>query len=144
VDPNAQSLEKDGIRGYLRRHPQIPRSITLQDLQRECRVYEAQEPRDSMYRVSRFLVQEWWGDTAKLADALSVLLLTWNANFYRFGGGLRPTRLKAAFMIAGVPSRPFVRGSCAVSTAVITQNCSRFSRLYQRLFDSRPMTAKAQ
>jgi hypothetical protein len=51
-----------------------------------------------MYRVSRFLVQEWWGDTAKLADALSVLLLTWNANFYRFGGGLKADALEGCLL----------------------------------------------
>jgi hypothetical protein len=85
VEPNDQSLEND-IKGYLHRHPHTLRPITVSDMEREWRAYEAQEPRDSMYRVSRFLVQEWWKDTPKLADALSVLLLTWNANFYRFGG----------------------------------------------------------
>lgn len=38
-----------------------------------------------MYRVSTFLVREWWGDPAKLVDALSVLLLVWNEAFYRHG-----------------------------------------------------------
>ena len=89
------SLEKYGMQGYLGRHSHTTRLISLQDLERECRVYEAREPRDSMYRVSRFLVQQWWGDGPKLADALSVLLLTWNANFYRFGGGLRADALEA-------------------------------------------------
>jgi hypothetical protein len=37
-----------------------------------------------MYRVSTFLVREWWGDPARLVDALSVLV--WNGAFYRYGG----------------------------------------------------------
>ena len=49
------------------------------------RQFEAEEPRDSMYRVARFLIEEWWADDAKLVDALSVLLLTWNSAFYRYG-----------------------------------------------------------
>ena len=93
--PTEKSAEKYGMKGYLQRHPYAQRSIRLQDLERECRIYEAEEPRDSMYRVASFLVQEWWGDPSNLADALAVLLLTWNANFYRFGGGLRADALEA-------------------------------------------------
>jgi len=42
-----------------------------------------------MYRVAIFLLRQpdWWGDVRNMADALAVLLLTWNANFYRYGGG---------------------------------------------------------
>jgi hypothetical protein len=36
-------------------------------------------------RRYRDLVREWWGDPAKLVDALSVLLLIWNGAFYRYG-----------------------------------------------------------
>ncbi|MGD0291852.1 MAG: hypothetical protein ABSC63_19740 [Candidatus Binataceae bacterium] len=82
------------IQEYSRRHAHAPPFITVQNLESGCRDYEAQEPRDSMYRVSRFLVREWWTDPTKLTDALSVLLLTWNANFYRFGGGLRAEALE--------------------------------------------------
>jgi hypothetical protein len=59
--------------------------ISLSDLDIGCRAYEELEPRDSIYRVSTFLVSEWWADPARLGDALSVLLLVWNAVFYRFG-----------------------------------------------------------
>jgi hypothetical protein len=90
-----KSVEKYGMKGYLQRHPYAQRSIRVLDLDRECRIYEAEEPRDSMYRVASFLVQEWWGNPSNLADALAVLLLTWNANFYRFGGGLRADALEA-------------------------------------------------
>ncbi len=38
-----------------------------------------------MYRIARFLIKEWWADEAKLVDALSVVLLTWNSAFYRYG-----------------------------------------------------------
>ena len=38
-----------------------------------------------MYRVATFLLREWWGDYPQMADALSVLLLTWNWAFYRYG-----------------------------------------------------------
>lgn len=84
----SELLAKYGLDGFRRRHPWKRPTITLSDLMRGCRAYEAQEPRDSMYRVASFLVQEWWGDPTKLVDALSVVLLTWNASFYRFGGGL--------------------------------------------------------
>lgn len=42
-----------------------------------------------MYRVASFLLQQsdWWGNFSKMADALSVLLLTWNASFFRYNGG---------------------------------------------------------
>lgn len=86
---------KYGVEAFRRRRPYQQNPITLAELERECHVYEDEEPRDSMYRASSFLVQEWWKDQAKLADAISVILLTWNANFYRFGGGLIFKELEA-------------------------------------------------
>ena len=59
--------------------------ISLSDLESECRAFEEWDPRDSTYRVSTFLVREWWNDPAQLVDALGVLLLIWNEAFYRFG-----------------------------------------------------------
>lgn len=50
-----------------------------------CIEYEKHEKRDSMYKVSRFYVSHFGDDTQKIADGLSVLLLTWNGAFYRFG-----------------------------------------------------------
>jgi hypothetical protein len=38
-----------------------------------------------MYRVATFLLREWWGSHSEMADALAVLLLTWNNAFYRYG-----------------------------------------------------------
>lgn len=39
-----------------------------------------------MYKVASFLIKHFWGDAAGMADALGVLLLTWNQAFYRYGG----------------------------------------------------------
>ncbi len=78
-------LEKYGLAGFLRRHTYDKPPVGLTELERGCREFEVAEPRDSMYRVSRFLLQQWWGDSKKLVDALSVLLLTWNSAFYRYG-----------------------------------------------------------
>jgi len=38
-----------------------------------------------MYRVATFLVNQWWGKPADMADAIGVLMLTWNQAFYRYG-----------------------------------------------------------
>ncbi|MBN1106453.1 MAG: hypothetical protein JXL84_23825 [Deltaproteobacteria bacterium] len=38
-----------------------------------------------MYKVSNFLVSHFWGNPGDMADALGVLLLTWNQAFYRYG-----------------------------------------------------------
>jgi len=81
----AKAAKKYSLDGYLRRHPSAVAPISLADLEHQCRAFEEWEPRDSMYRVSTFLVCEWWGDPAKLVDALSVLLLIWNGAFYRYG-----------------------------------------------------------
>ena len=81
----AKAAKKYSLEGFLRRHPFTLKTVTLSELEAECRAFEGWEPRDSMYRVSTFLVREWWGDPAKLVDALSVLLLIWNGAFYRYG-----------------------------------------------------------
>ena len=64
-------------------------TITVSELRRGCRTFEKNESRDSMYRVATFLLQQtdWWGDRSRVADALAVLLLCWNASFYRYSGG---------------------------------------------------------
>ena len=49
------------------------------------RQYEANEKRDPMYKVATFLISHHWGDPPEMADALGVLLLTWNQAFYRYG-----------------------------------------------------------
>lgn len=81
----ADATKKYSLDGYLRRHALAIPKISLSELEAQCRAFEAWEPRDSMYRVSTFLVREWWNDPAKLVDALSVLLLVWNGAFYRYG-----------------------------------------------------------
>jgi hypothetical protein len=47
--------------------------------------YQAHEKRDSMYKVATYLMEQFWGRPADMADALGVLLLTWNQAFYRYG-----------------------------------------------------------
>jgi hypothetical protein len=81
----AAAAKKYLLEGFLKRHSSAVKTISLAELENECRAFEEWEPRDSMYRVSTFLVREWWGDPAKLVDALSVLLLIWNGAFYRYG-----------------------------------------------------------
>jgi hypothetical protein len=88
-DQEAELLRKAqaryGLDGYLKRHRYSESKLTLEALERGCRRFEAEEPRDSMYRIARFFIEEWWTDEAKLVDALSVVLLTWNSAFYRYG-----------------------------------------------------------
>lgn len=47
--------------------------------------YERQEKRDAIYKVATFLLEHFWGRPSDMADALGVLLLTWNQAFYRYG-----------------------------------------------------------
>lgn len=59
--------------------------FTPEELARGVAAYARHEPRDSMYTVAIFLLETWWGDLPKMADALTVLLLTWNGAYYRYG-----------------------------------------------------------
>ena len=73
-----------------RKGPQVPVATTrylirVADLEKGCRTFERHEGRGSMYRVGTFLLEKWWGRPADMVDALTVLLLTWNAAFYRHG-----------------------------------------------------------
>jgi hypothetical protein len=78
--------KKYGLAGFLERHRYDHALVNLSDLVTACQEFERIEPRDSMYRVARFLTEQWWEDYAKLVDALSVLLLTWNSTLYLYGG----------------------------------------------------------
>jgi hypothetical protein len=49
------------------------------------RAFRSHEKRDAIYKVSTFLVEHFWGDPPRMADALGVLLLVWNNAFYRYG-----------------------------------------------------------
>jgi len=62
-----------------------PERLTLEDLRKGHDAYVQNEPRDAMYRVASFLVKEFWNNPSDMADGLGVLLLTWNAGFYRYG-----------------------------------------------------------
>ncbi len=52
---------------------------------RGCQEFENNEKRDAMYKVATFLISHHWGDPENMANALGVLLLTWNQAFYRYG-----------------------------------------------------------
>ena len=60
---------------------QIP---AKEEFLRGCAEYERHEGRDSMYKVATFLVKCFWGKPEDMADALGVLLLTWNQALYRY------------------------------------------------------------
>jgi hypothetical protein len=61
-------------------------NISPDQLKKGRQAYASHEGRDSIYRVATFLIQDqWWGQHLKMADGITVLLLTWNAPFYRFG-----------------------------------------------------------
>jgi len=49
------------------------------------RAFREHEKRDAMYKVATFLVDHFWGKPQEMADALGVLLLTWNNALYRYG-----------------------------------------------------------
>jgi hypothetical protein len=60
-------------------------SIPPDELEKGCNLFERSEGRDSVYRVATFLLEQWWGRPAEMADALIVMLLAWNAPFYKYG-----------------------------------------------------------
>ena len=62
--------------------PDIP---TREEFLRAMQIFQDNERRDDMYSMATFLVDHFWGDAAKIADGLGVLLLTWNQAFYRYG-----------------------------------------------------------
>jgi len=57
----------------------------LQEFRNGYEEYEKHEKRDAMYKIATFLVDHFWGQPSDMADALGVLLLTWNQSFYRYG-----------------------------------------------------------
>jgi hypothetical protein len=83
--PVNDDLARHSVAEFLRRHPSMAKLISLSQLIAECRAFEEWDPRDSVYQVSTFLVREWWGDLTRLVGPVTVLLITWNAAFYRFG-----------------------------------------------------------
>ncbi len=59
--------------------------ISLVELRDGCRIFKKKERRDAMYKVATFLVEHHWGKACEVAEGLGVLLLVWNAAFYRHG-----------------------------------------------------------
>jgi len=55
------------------------------EFQAGCEEFQKRERRDAMYNVAMFLINHFWGKPKEMADALGVLLLTWNQAFYRYG-----------------------------------------------------------
>ena len=47
--------------------------------------FRKREKRSAIYNVSTFLINQYWGDPSKMAEALGVLLLVWNNALYRYG-----------------------------------------------------------
>jgi hypothetical protein len=80
----AGALGRDNDRPQSKAMPGT-RYPTAAEFQDGCRAFRAREKRDAMYRVATFLVEHNWGKPADMADALGVLLLTWNQAFYRYG-----------------------------------------------------------
>jgi hypothetical protein len=58
--------------------------MTREELLKGCSAYHAHELRDSVYVVARHWIEQFWDSTDDIVDGLIVLLLSWNANFYRF------------------------------------------------------------
>lgn len=59
--------------------------ISEEDIVNGGTIFEEKEGRDSMYRVAIYLLTTLWGKIPEMVDALTVLLLTWNGAFYRYG-----------------------------------------------------------
>jgi hypothetical protein len=58
---------------------------TLDELKLGYEAFQKRERRDAMYKTATFLVCNYWGKPAEMADSLGVLLLTWNQACYRYG-----------------------------------------------------------
>lgn len=56
-----------------------------EEFQKGIEEFGRREKRDAMYKVATFLISHFWGKPSDMADALGVLLLTWNQAFYRYG-----------------------------------------------------------
>jgi hypothetical protein len=59
--------------------------ISIAELKAGLETFQSHEARDPMYKTATFLVKHFWGNSREMADALGVLLLTWNQAFYRYG-----------------------------------------------------------
>ncbi|MHB8360203.1 MAG: hypothetical protein ACYDAO_05135 [Thermoplasmataceae archaeon] len=59
--------------------------LTWDILEKAHALYLEEEPRDAMYKVSTYLISNFWDNDFEVSSALGVLLLTWNSAFYRYG-----------------------------------------------------------
>jgi hypothetical protein len=55
------------------------------EIRRGSLEFQKHERRGAMYKVASFLVEYYWGNPEDMANALGILLLTWNQAFYRYG-----------------------------------------------------------
>src|SRR5260370_27584729 len=59
--------------------------ISPEDIVLAGKAFEEKESRGFMFRVGKDLLKKLWGDFPRMVDALTVLLITWNGAFYRYG-----------------------------------------------------------
>lgn len=59
--------------------------MSLTEFRRGYQAFQTHEARDAMYKIANFVVSQFWGRPADMADGLGVLLFTWNQAFYRYG-----------------------------------------------------------
>jgi len=82
------------------RAPRVRRAAlalpTDSDVEAKRKVYAVAEPRDLAYKVARSLIDQSRGSGSKFTagDGVAILLMSWNAGFYRFRPG--PVRTLAA------------------------------------------------
>ncbi|WP_292463438.1 hypothetical protein [Methanolobus sp.] len=67
---------------------------TNADIIKACNEFETYETRDVMYKVALSHMQTHWKKPEDMADAIGVLLLTWNQSFYRYHGNFDIKRLE--------------------------------------------------
>jgi hypothetical protein len=60
-------------------------TISPEKLREGYLAYQQRERRDAIYKTATFLVEHFWGQAPQVAEGLGVLLLVWNAAFYRHG-----------------------------------------------------------
>ncbi|WP_321428392.1 hypothetical protein [uncultured Methanolobus sp.] len=61
---------------------------TNADISKACDEFETYETRDVMYKVSMLHMKSHWEEPEGMTDAIGVLLLSWNQQFYRIHRGL--------------------------------------------------------
>ncbi|WP_321430379.1 hypothetical protein [uncultured Methanolobus sp.] len=64
------------------------------DISKACAEFETCETRDVMYKVAMSHMKSHWEEPEGMTDAIGVLLLSWNQQFYRFHKGLNLKRVE--------------------------------------------------